>query len=162
MHRELDSNASRICATILKNTGIFITIPRGIAWIYSAADALHRTAPSVACAIAGLYCPSSGETAPCCERQHQPLPKRAGFQEELERRIIENEGRTARHRLDGLGPLGWRKDAGFQGGHDAVRRTIKRFKQRQLPTGGRPCAAHLRARRGVPVRLGRSESSWMR
>ncbi|PWC57095.1 transposase [Azospirillum sp. TSH7] len=77
----------------------------------------------------------SGETAPRYERQHQPLPKLSGFQEELERLITENERRPARDRLDYLGLFGRLKDAGFQGGYDTVRRYIKRFKQRQPPSG---------------------------
>ena len=77
----------------------------------------------------------SGETAPRYERQHQPFPKLAGFQEELERLILENERQPARDRLDYLGIFGRLKDAGFQGGYDAVRRYIKRFKQRQPSNG---------------------------
>ena len=77
----------------------------------------------------------SGETAPRYERQHQPLPKLAAFHEELERLITQNERRPARDRLDDLGLFGRLKDAGFQGGYDAVRRYIKRFKQRQPPGG---------------------------
>ncbi len=58
----------------------------------------------------------SGETAPRYERQHQPLPKLAGFQEELERLITENERRPVRYRLDYLGIFRRLQEAGFQGG----------------------------------------------
>ncbi|MCM8735743.1 hypothetical protein M5E06_16475 [Azospirillum sp. A1-3] len=77
----------------------------------------------------------SGETAPRYERQHQPLPKLAAFQEELVRLITENERRPARDRLNYLGIFRWLQNRGFQGGYDAVRRHIKRFKLRQ-PLGG--------------------------
>lgn len=53
----------------------------------------------------------SVETAPRDERQHQPLPKLAAFQEELERLVIENERQPARDRLDYLGIFGRLKDA---------------------------------------------------
>lgn len=76
----------------------------------------------------------SGETAPRYERQHQPYPQLGAFQKELERLVEENDRQPARDRLDYLGLFKKLQAAGFQGGYDAVRRYIKRWKQRQPAT----------------------------
>ena len=73
----------------------------------------------------------SGETAPRYERQVQPYPQLAAFQKDLERLVEENDRQPARDRLDYLGIFKRLQTAGYQGGYDAVRRYIKRWKQRQ-------------------------------
>jgi len=73
----------------------------------------------------------SDETATRYERQRQPYPKLAGFQEELERLIAENDRQPARDRLDYRGLFQRLRAAGFQGGYDSVRRYIKQWKRRQ-------------------------------
>lgn len=73
----------------------------------------------------------SGETAPRYERTRQPYPKLGQFQAELERLIAENDRRPARDRLDYRGLFDQLTAAGFEGGYDAVRRYITRWKRRQ-------------------------------
>jgi len=76
----------------------------------------------------------SGDTAPRYERQVQPHPRLAAFQKDLERLVEENDRQPVRDRLDYLGIFKRLQAAGYQGGYDAVRRYIKRWKQRQ-PAG---------------------------
>ncbi len=76
----------------------------------------------------------SGETAPRYERHVQPYPQLGAFQKELERLVEENDRQAARDRLDYLGLFKRLQAAGFPGGYDAVRRYIKRFRQRQPVT----------------------------
>jgi transposase len=73
----------------------------------------------------------SGETAPRYERQVQPYPQLAAFQKDLERLVEENDRQPVRDRLDYLGIFKRLQAAGYQGGYDAVRRYISRWKQRQ-------------------------------
>ena len=73
----------------------------------------------------------SGETAPRYERQVQPYPQLAVFQKDLERLVEENDRQPVRDRLDYLGIFKRLQAAGYQGGYDAVRRYIRRWKQRQ-------------------------------
>ena len=73
----------------------------------------------------------SGETAPRYERQVQPYPQLAAFQKDLERLVEENDRQPVRDRLDYLGIFKRLQTAGYQGGYDAVRRYIRRWKQRQ-------------------------------
>jgi|SRR5512143_487589 transposase len=73
----------------------------------------------------------SGETAPRYERHVQPYPRLAAFQKELERLVEENDRQPVRDRLDYRGIFKQLQAAGYQGGYDAVRRYIKRWKQRQ-------------------------------
>ena len=73
----------------------------------------------------------SGETAPRYERQVQPYPQLAAFQKDLKRLVEENDRQPARDRLDYLGLFKRLQTAGYQGGYDAVRRYIRRWKQRQ-------------------------------
>src|SRR5687768_12391986 len=72
----------------------------------------------------------SGETAPRYERQVQPYPQLAAFQKDLERLVEENDRQPVRDRLDYLGIFKRLQTAGYQGGYDAVRRYIRRWKQR--------------------------------
>jgi transposase len=74
----------------------------------------------------------SGETAPHYQRQVQPHRQLAAFQTELEKLVEENEGRPARDRIDYLGIFKQLQGLGYQGGYDAVRRYVKRWKERQL------------------------------
>jgi transposase len=73
----------------------------------------------------------SGETAPRYERQRQPYRQLGAFRQELERLVEENDRQPARDRLDYLGLFKQLQGAGFQGGYDAVRRYVKRWKRQQ-------------------------------
>ena len=76
----------------------------------------------------------SGEAAPQYERHVQPYPRLGAFQKEWERLVEENDRQPARNQLDCLGLFKRLQAAGFPGGYDAVRRYIKRFRQRQPVT----------------------------
>ena len=65
------------------------------------------------------------------ERLVQPYPQLAAFQKDLERLVEENDRQPRRDRLDYLGLFKRLQAAGYQGGYDAVRRYIRRWKQRQ-------------------------------
>jgi transposase len=76
----------------------------------------------------------SDATAARYERRVQPYPQLGAFREELERLVGENDRRPARDRLDYLGLFKQLQAAGFAGGYDAVRRYIRRWRQRQPAT----------------------------
>ena len=79
-----------------------------------------------------------GEQVPALGRDCTPvraagsaLSTAAAFQKDLERLVEENDRQPARDRLDYLGIFKRLQTAGYQGGYDAVRRYIRRWKQRQ-------------------------------
>jgi transposase len=73
----------------------------------------------------------SGETSFAYERTVQPRPKLGKWVTELERRLIENERRTRRERLDLIRIYEGLQADGYDGGYDAVRR-YARARQRRL------------------------------
>jgi len=76
----------------------------------------------------------SGETAFVYEREVQPRPKLAAWTEDLERRLTANEKLSRRERLGLIRIYEDLRDAGYDGGYDAVRR-YARGRERQRGTG---------------------------
>ncbi len=73
----------------------------------------------------------SGETSFAYQRDVQPRPKLGQWTDELERRLIANDRLSRRERLGLIRIFEDLRDAGYQGGYDAIRRydTVRRRKQ---------------------------------
>ena len=86
----------------------------------------------------------SGETAFAYERSVQPLPKLGPWTADLDRLLETNDRKARRERLTMIRVFEELQGLGYGGG--VAPRAIGR-------DSGCVCAAELRARRGVPVRL---------
>ena len=83
----------------------------------------------------------------------QPLPK-LGPSSKPRQDAGEHGQAQARAADDETADSGQLKEAGYAGGYDAVRRYAQRWRQEHAAeSAGGICAANLRARRGLPVRL---------
>ena len=89
------------------------------------------------------------------ERKIQPLPKLGPWVDELERQLEANEKRPRRDRLSLLRIHEDLAAQGYEGGYDAVRRYARGLASAapSVVAVAGLCAAELRPRRGLPVRL---------
>jgi len=73
----------------------------------------------------------SGETSVAYQRDVQPRPKLGQWTEELDRRLIANDRLSRRERLGLIRIFEDLRDAGYQGGYDAVRRYDQARRRKQ-------------------------------
>ena len=95
------------------------------------------------------------ETSFSYERKIQPMPKLGPWVEELERQLEANEKKARRDRLSLLRIHEDLASLGYEGGYDAVRRLCQGLAApvAAVVAVAGLCAAELRSRRGLPVRL---------
>src|SRR5687768_4799251 len=95
----------------------------------------------------------SGETAFVYERTVQPQPKLGPWREELERLLAANAARSNRERLTLVRLFEELRGLGYCGGYDAGAALRGPMAASAERADFGICAADLRARRGLPVRL---------
>jgi len=76
------------------------------------------------------------EVAPIYERQAQPLPKLGAHAEQLEAMLEANAGKPRRERLTATRIFELLQGEGYDGGYDAVRRYVKRWRKKRSKSGG--------------------------